>query len=197
MTSDLLRTLRLENSRLKSENQELLDEVLGLRKAIRALNDLQYSLDLITPEANPLALIDRILAAALDAVNSDDGSLLLLDEDTGELVFVEVHGAIKESLKGYRLSPGEGIAGWVVQNRKAQLVPDVHQDARFSPSVDRMTGFRTISLICVPLTSEERVFGAIEVVNTRSGGSFQNADLDMLLLVARLASLALERAEGL
>jgi sigma-B regulation protein RsbU (phosphoserine phosphatase) len=187
----------LENSRLKSENQELLDELLGLRKAIRALNDLQYSLDLITPEANPVALIDRILAAALDAVNSEDGSLLLLDEDTGELVFVEVHGAIRESLKGYRLSPGEGIAGWVVQNRKAQLVPDVHQDTRFSPSVDRMTGFRTISLICVPLTSEERVFGAIEVVNTRSGGSFQNADLDMLLLVARLASLALERAEGL
>lgn len=196
MTSDLLRTLRLENSRLKGENQELLDEVLGLRKAIRALNDLQHSLDLITPEANPLALIDRILAAALDAANSDDGSLLLLDEDTGELVFVEVHGSIRETLRGYRLAPGEGIAGWVVQNRKAELVQDVHQDKRFSPSVDRMSGFNTISLMCVPLVNGERVYGAIEIVNTRSGTSFQSADLDMLLLVARLASLALERAEG-
>lgn len=191
-----LRRLQQENARLRDECQALHDELLRLKQAIRALTNLQYSLDGISPESNIFTLINGLLSAALEAVDSEDGSLQLLDEEKDQLVFVEVRGDSREKLRGYRMPVMQGVSGWVVRNRKPELVPDVRQEPRFAPQVDQRTGFRTTSLICVPLMDGERCLGAIEVVNTRSGAPFSPKDLDILLLVARLASLALVRAEG-
>jgi GAF domain-containing protein len=196
VSPDTFRFLQQENSRLLDENHQLKEELTLLRQAIHALIDLQETLDHVTPETNVVALIYSILSAALDAVDSENGSLLLRDEKTEELVFVEVHGPHREALMGYRLPPGVGVVGWCVTNRQPLLVPDVRQDPRFSSLVDEAIGFRTISLICVPLLDGDRPLGAIEVVNPRSGESFRQEDLDIMRLVGLLASLALVRAEG-
>jgi signal transduction protein with GAF and PtsI domain len=193
---ETLRTLQQENLRLKSENQDLHTELNQLRQAIRALCELQQNLDYITPHTNVFALISRILSSALDAVDSQDGSLQLLDEEAQELVFVEVQGTARERLLNYRMPHHEGIAGWVIANHKPRLVPDTNQEPIFSPLIDRTIGFRTNSLICVPLLDQERIMGVIEVVNTRSGDPFKEKDMDILLLVAQLAGLAIVKAEG-
>ncbi len=193
---DLTHTLRAENSRLKEENTDLRDELLGLRQVIHSLIALLQSLDLTTPQTNPQMLLNNILTAALKAVDSKDGSLMLLDEEKNELVFVQVIGASKEKLTGYRLSTGEGIAGWVALNRIPMLVPDVRFEPLFTPQVDLVTGFQTISVISVPLINMDRMIGVIEVVNTMSGKPFEESDLDILLLVAHLATQAILRAEG-
>ena len=93
------------------------------------------------------------------------------------------------------MPPGEGIAGWVVANRTPELVPDVRHEARFSPIVDQTTGFRTTSLICVPLIDKDRTLGALEVVNSPSQEEFTVKDLDVMLLFAQMAVRALVRAE--
>jgi len=191
-----LRTLREENSRLKDENLTLREELHCLQHIISALNNLQQSLDSITPDTSIHALLKNLLAAVLEAVDSQDGSLQLLDEEKQELVFVEVQGSSRDQLLGYRLPVSQGIAGWVVTNRTPELVPDVYQEPRFSPLVDQTTGFHTSSLICMPLLAGERTLGAIEVVNTLSGAPFTKKDLDVLELVARMATLALLRAEN-
>ncbi len=196
VNTETLRALQQENLRLKSENQDLHTELTHLRQAIRALSELQQNLDFITVQTNVFALINRILSSALDAVDSQDGSLQLLDEEAHELVFVEVQGAARDRLLNYRMPDHEGIAGWVVANHKPRLVPDTYQEPVFSPLVDRKIGFRTNSLICVPLLDQERIIGVIEAVNTRSGDPFKENDLDILLLVAQLASLAIVKAEG-
>lgn len=192
---ETLLALQHEIAELKAENRALREELTRLRYAVRALKDLQDSLELITPQSDPQELVDKILSLALYAVDSENGSLLLLDEDSGELVFASVQGPFREILTGYRLPPGEGIAGWVVANRTPELVPDVRHEPRFSPTVDQTTGFRTTSLICVPLIHGTRILGAIEVVNTRSGGEFTQKDLDIMLLFAPLAVQAMVRAE--
>lgn len=196
VNTETLRTLQQENLRLKNENQDLHTELSYLRQAIRALSELQQNLDYISPQTNVFALINRILSSALEAVDSQDGSLQLLDEETRELVFVEVQGIARDRLLNYRMPENEGIAGWVVANRKPRLVPDTNLEPLFSPLVDRAIGFRTNSLICVPLMEQERVIGVIEVVNTRSGEPLRESDMDILLLVAQLASLAIIKAEG-
>ena len=192
-----LRTLREENNRLKGENQDLREELNRLQHAIHALGSIHRSLESISPKTDVYALVSELLASVLAAVDSQDGSLLLLDEEKKELVFVEVQGASREALLGYRLPISEGIAGWVVNHRTPELVPDVYQDLRFSPLVDQTTGFHTSSLLCVPLLSGEQTLGAIEVVNTRSGEPFTNKDLDMVLLISGMATLALLQAERL
>jgi GAF domain-containing protein len=198
MSTDLQKTvqyLQRENIRLKSENNALKDHLTRVQQAVRALNRLQHSIDNIRPQTNIYRLLNDILSASLEAVDSADGSLLLLDEDTGELVFVEVIGEAREILLGYRLQKGIGIAGWTVKNRRPKLVEDTRREPSFSPLVDQVTGMQTTSLICVPLFDGKRDLGAIEVVNTRSGLPFAAADKDILMLVGRLASLAIIAAE--
>lgn len=193
---DLNHTLRAEISRLKDENTDLRDELLDLRQVIHSLIALLQSLNKATPETDPQLLLNNILSASLKAVDSKDGSLMLFDEDKKELVFVQVIGVSKEKLTGYRLPVGEGIAGWAALNRCPKLVPDVRYEPLFTPQVDQVTGFQTISVISIPMIHQERVLGVIEVVNTTSGKPFQESDLDILLLVAHLATQAILRAEG-
>lgn len=196
LNSETIRILQQDNARLKDENVQLRDELLRLQQAIRALSGIQQRIETISPQTNAITLINALLEAALEAVDSEDGSLQLLDEEKSELVFVDVHGASREALRGYRLPVSQGIAGWVAANRKPELVPDVRLEPRFSPLADQTSGFNTLSLMCVPLTDGERTLGVIEVVNSRSGEPFTQKDLELLLLAARLASLALVRAEG-
>ncbi len=196
-TSDTqtMRHLQQENIRLKSENNSMRDYVERLQRALRALVDLQHSIENINSNTNIFRLIHEVLTSALDAVDSENGSLLLLDEETGELVFVEVLGAAREKLLNYRLPKGVGVAGWVVKNRQAMLVEDSRREPLFTPMVDQYTGLDTQSLICIPLTEGERCLGAIEVVNTRSGRPFIESDKEVMDLIGRLAAVAIVAAE--
>ncbi len=196
VSPDLLRALQYENGLLKDENRALREKLVHLRHAIRAMKHLQDTLQLITPETNIITLLNNILSVTLDAVDSENGSLLLLDEETDELVFVEAQGPNRDQLIGYRCLPvGQGIAGWVVSRRTPELVADVRLEPRFSSAVDQTIGFQTTSLICVPLIHDDQVKGAVEVVNTRTGDPFTEEDLDILVLLAKLVAEALALAE--
>jgi len=190
-----LRHLQQENLRLRGENSTLRDYVEKLQRVLSALVDLQQHIDQINPETNLYLMIHKLLDAALLAVNSENGSLLLLDEETGELVFVEVIGEAREKLLNYRLPKGVGIAGWAVTHKRARLVSNAQAEPSFSNMVDRYTGLTTKSLICVPLYDVNRRLGAIEVVNSITGRPFSQSDLEILQLVGRLASSAIIEAE--
>jgi GAF domain-containing protein len=193
---DALRSLQLEVARLRDENRALKDDLTALRGAVRGLDALHDVIQRIRPGVDILQLMDDLLASALDVVGASDGSLLLLDEDTNELVFSVVRGQARDRLRGYRLPPGRGIAGWVAANRQAQVVHDVHSDPRFYPGVDETFGFETHTLACVPLMDGNRVLGVIEALNKATARGFLPQDHDLLLVVALLAAVALRRAEA-
>ncbi len=194
-STQIIRRLQQENLRLKGENSSLRDYVERLQRVVSALVDLQQHIDQINPETNLFEMIHKLLEAAMVAVNSENGSLLLLDEETGELVFVEVIGESRDRLLNYRLPKGVGIAGWAVEHKRPRLVSNAQSEPSFSNMVDRYTGLTTKTLICVPLFDGDRRLGAIEVVNSVSGRPFSQADLEVLQVVARLASMAIVEAE--
>ncbi len=193
--SQLLRSLKEENTELKRENEDLKDQNSRLWKVIRSLNELQDNPQAITSPSDLLNMVMNILTIALDAVESGNGSILLLDEDDDELVFVAVVGDRAEELTDFRIPAGSGIAGWVNLHKKAALVSDVRKDDRWISAVDQSIGFHTQSLMAVPLILDDRVLGVMEVVNSRSEDHFNDKDLDLLQLVARLASYVFGSAE--
>lgn len=193
---DTLRVLQKENARLVEENKSLREQLAGLRTTIQALTDLADTLQEVDAQTDVIVLIDRILMAALDAVDSENASLILVDEEREELVFVEVLGEVRSRLIGYRIPRTAGIVGWAIAHRQPVLVADARQDARFFAEIDEVIGFRTTSVICVPMYVGERPLGAIEVVNKRSGEPFRAGDLHIMRLVALLAAEALHRAES-
>ena len=191
---DTLRFLQLENARLTDENHELRDENQTLRQVLDALRTLQDVSASVTPDTSVIGLLDRILQAALTAIQATAGSLLLLDDD-GSLVFSVVHGGIRDELLNYRLPPGTGIAGWVAGQLEPVIIPDARLDPRFSPLVDDMFRFETRTLMCVPIASPRKIFGVLSALNKADGKEFTTADLSLLAVVAQLAATAMERAE--
>ncbi|HOV62924.1 MAG TPA: sensor domain-containing diguanylate cyclase [Spirochaetia bacterium] len=121
-------------------------------------------------------------------------SLLLADPRKGELVFKVVVGEAADSLKGKRIPVREGISGWIYRSGQAVIVEDVSKDSRFSAAVDEMTGFKTSSIIGVPLKSGSKVLGIIELVNKLDGGAFTPFELKVLSTIADYAAIAIEKA---
>jgi len=189
------RFVQQENKRLNQENADLRQEVEILRGVLDALCALEEVSLHIDARTNILSLLDRILEAALAVIGSNDGSLLLIDNDKGELVFVLVHGSVGEKLVNHRIPLGQGIAGWVAKNGRAVIIPNVRADPRFSTAVDRDFGFNTRSLLCVPITLGNRTMGVLQAVNKSDGEEFNRADLNLLGVVAQLAATALAKAE--
>ena len=194
-TRDPMRFLQGEVSRLKQENQELKEDLTHLRSSVRGLSAIQDLIQRMGPQTNLVQLLDDLLGSALAALGSGDGSLLLSDEETEELVFVVVHGSARDRLTGYRLPPGRGIAGWVADEKEPAIVQDVQKDPRFFPQVDETFGFRTQTLACAPLLDGERVLGVIEAVNKLDHREFSPEDRLLLNVVAQLAAVAIHRAE--
>ena len=188
--------LQQENIRLQKENDRLQQEVVRLRLILRNLGNLNQMTLSIHPETDIVLLLDQILQAALDSIQADDGSLLLVDEETKELSFVVVHGSVRTKLVGHRIPLGVGIAGWVAQHAESVIVPNVQTDPRFSSRIDQAFQFKTRSMVCVPIVFTGRVLGVIQALNKTNRKEFVDGDLLMLNVVAQLAAAAIAKAES-
>lgn len=196
-TTRTLRLLQRENIDLKEENERWQEEVLALREYLRGLRALQQDAQAITSAQDLELFVSKVLYTALKAMDAADGSLLLVDEETDELVFAVVKGALQSSLRGYRIPKTVGVAGWVVTHAEPLIVDHPRLDDRFYTRVDETFGFKTSSLICAPLLlGRDKVIGVIEVLNKFSQQAFNEVDLDMLAILAHIAAEAIERMEG-
>jgi hypothetical protein len=93
-----------------------------------------------------------------------------------------------------RIKVGEGIAGYVAQTGEALIISDVHKDSRFYRLVDSRTGFKTRSILCVPMKSKGQMVGVLEVLNKKGDNLFTERDLELLAILGNLIAVALENA---
>jgi GAF domain-containing protein len=198
-TSDTqtLRHLQQENIRLRNDINALRDYVDRFQRGLSALVCLQDCVTAITEETNIFHLIQEILAFTLDAVDSENGALLLLDDENGEMVFVEVIGGVRDKLLNHRQEKGLGLAGWVVKNRQTRLVEDVRMEQYFTMTVNNYADLNPQTMMCTPLLDLQRPLGAIEVVNTQSGRPFTDLDKEIMTVAGNLASSGIIAAEKL
>jgi GAF domain-containing protein len=192
--AQFVRFLQQECSRLKDENEMLVEEIDALRRYVRALQDFQGTVQDFTPEQDVLALLDETMIYALDLLEAEDGSLMLVDEETDEMVFVLVHGTVRQMLEGYRFDRSLGIAGQVAESGEPAIINDVSGVAYFLTEIDERFGFVTQSLVATPLIARGRVLGVLEVLNKRSDDGFTKDDASVLSVLATLAALALDFA---
>jgi GAF domain-containing protein len=169
---------------------------MALRDYLAGLRSLQRAAETITAEEDPLALLDKILYSALTVIDAAAGSVLLLNPETNELVFVVVHGRLGSTLPGHRFPAGLGIAGWVAIHQEPQIVNNVRADPRFFGSVDEIFEFETEALLCVPMMSRGKVLGVIEVLNKHGQQDFTETDVDLLSTLAYIATTTIDRLES-
>ena len=141
-------------------------------------------------------LLTEIMEVARRVMRAEGSGLILLDEPSGELRLVVARSAGGEVLSAHQAVPRHGsVAGWVFAHGESALVPDAYADPRFYAGVDRRTGVRTRSLLCVPLCRDGQPIGVLQVINALGEGrdTFDAADQDALESFANLAATAIEK----
>lgn len=183
---DLLVTLShqaaiaIENARLFRDAQ---DKLQNLRLLHQISADLTSTLDL---ERVLLACLQRVK----DVLHVATSSILTVEGD--ELVFQFAIGETAAAVKPFRLKFGQGITGWVAQNKRGAFTNDVRNDPRHYSTVDTEIGFVTKSLLAAPLILNDRVIGVISATNKPNG--FTASDLDLLSTIGGSAAIAIENA---
>ena len=140
------------------------------------------------------AAVQTILSRVAAVVPGRGASLLLYDGETDSLVHSGSRQLQSGAVDGLRMSTEHGIAGWVARNRQALLLADASRDPRYNRSMESETHFRSRSMICVPVLCRERLLGVIQVINRLGGGSFDDAELRLVQILADHAAIAIENA---
>ena len=186
MPNDLDSPLTL--AQLQAENRLLQREADSLRRFLTSIQKLIDAANSRQREAQALDLLEQVLDNALRAINARDGSLLVPDDETGELIFILVQGDDPHTeLIGKRLPRGEGIAGWVAKNRRSTIVNNVAADERFYPNMDEVIEYKTKSIAAAPLIGGGRLLGVVEALNKRDGQLFTSGNQTLLSLMCRFA----------
>jgi GAF domain-containing protein len=138
------------------------------------------------------ALLGAIVQVARAIFGAKASSILLLDEESDELVFEAVVGEGEESLLGMRFAADQGIAGWVLATRTPLVIEDVRKDPRFAADVAEDTGYVPSGLMAAPLLHDEAILGVLEVLDRPERSHFSLQEMDLLGLFANQAAIAVD-----
>lgn len=152
---------------------------------------------LLTSTLKLKEVLEVIIHKARQLIDAQNWSLLLKDESTGELVFKIVEGSSHEFLKGVRIAKGAGIVSHVARTGEPLFISNVKKDPRFNSEIDKMTGFKTISIVCIPLKIHGKTLGVIEIMNVKNMRTFKSRDLPVVTILADYAAIAIENSRHL
>jgi phosphoserine phosphatase RsbU/P len=171
-------------------------QIARLELRIQQLETCYKITSLINSELNLANLLDTIMNVAKKVMNADACSLLLVDEETDELVFQIALSEVGEKIKTLtRLKIGEGIAGVVAKTGESLIIEDAYQHPKFKPDYDKKTGFKTGSILCSPLMAKGNIIGVCQVIHEKTKARvFQQSDLELFLLLCDSAALAIHNA---
>ncbi|MEW6214237.1 MAG: HD-GYP domain-containing protein [Nitrospirota bacterium] len=162
-------------------------------KKLEQLNTLMELSSLINSILDTKEIRKRAIEAATKLMDAEAGSLILVDQETGELFFEVALGEKGEKLKEIRLKKGEGIAGWVAEHEEAIIIHDVQSDHRFFKTADEKSTFTTRNMICVLVKTKDKVLGVLEAINKKHG-VFDEEDKEALMALANQVATAIENA---
>lgn len=137
------------------------------------------------------ALLALIITKVTELMEADRSTLFVVTEDGRQLWSKVSQGSARVEI---RLDLGEGIAGWVAQTREIVNIPDAYADQRFQPAFDLRSGYRTRSILSVPMLGAlGGLVGVLQVLN-KQDGPFTHADEELLVALASQAAIAIENA---
>ena len=178
--------------------------VLTRIKQIR--NGMDFSLPIKSDPLVSLVKIGRSISAVTDinillkviaeetkvAIQADRCTVFMYDKEKNELWSKVALGLDSQEI---RFPADKGLAGYVVKTGEPLNIPDAYNDPRFTPDIDKETGYRTKTILCMPIKNNNKeIIGAFQVLNKLSG-VFTKGDEDLLAAIGGSASIALENAQ--
>jgi sigma-B regulation protein RsbU (phosphoserine phosphatase) len=171
-----------------------------IESSTKALSDEHRKLGILLSISRSLGqeiqldrLLTLIVSEVTSAMEAERSSLLVFDPGSNELVSKIAEGM---STREIRVPVGVGVAGATAQTRTTINIPDAYLDSRFNPSYDKASGFRTHSILSVPIIGQNaKLIGVVQVLNKINRKSFTSEDERFLEAICIHLGIALERAE--
>ncbi len=203
-------TALMHFERAKNLSMNVGDELSIMGYVLTRIKQIQNGLDFSLPiKSDPLVSlvkIGRSITAVTDidvllkviaeetkiAIQADRCTVFLLDKDKNELWSKVALGLGSQEI---RFPADKGLAGYVVKTGEPLNIPDAYNDPRFNPDIDKETGYRTKTILCMPIkNNNQEIIGAFQVLN-KNNGVFTKGDEDLLVAIGGSASIALENAQ--
>jgi len=179
-------------------NESLVQDLEGsserMQKMLREMVTLHEITHALESSDNLDSLLEYIMQKSQNVMTAEAASLMLVLEETNELEFKITLGPKAKEVKPFKLPIGKGISGWVAQTGEAVLIPDAYSDPRFDPSFDKRSGFRTNSMLCVPMIHQSKIVGVMTLINKLDGKPFNENDQNLFTIFASQAALSIENA---
>lgn len=139
------------------------------------------------------ALLSRIMETAARKLKCEKGTLFLYDEEAGQLWTAVLQNDLIAEI---RLAPPEGLAGYSFFHKKIVNVEDAYASPFFSQRTDDLTGYRTRTVLCVPVTDKSgTAIGVAQMINKSDGTPFNADDLDKMKSVVREIGDLLDKSD--
>lgn len=138
---------------------------------------------------NTHSLISTIRTACQKLLDCDRATVFMIE---GKEMIVKAQGAEKEIPGGFRIPIGKGIIGNVAQTGQTENLRDVYEDPRFDPAMDKKTGYKTSTMLCMPvLDTQGKSIAALQMINKKKG-YFDDSDEETLVIFSEIISSALQ-----
>lgn len=174
-----IRGLNNGNLYVASKNNDPLSALVKIGQAVAAEKDINKLLFTIAEEAR-------------DAVQADRCTVFLYDSTTDELWSKVALGLGSQEL---RFNASQGLAGHVFRTGETINIKDAYSDDRFNKAIDSKTGYRTNTILCMPIRNiEQKIIGVFQILNKLSG-YFTKEDEDILVAIGSSAGISLENAK--
>ena len=145
----------------------------------------------VAAEKNIDKLMQTIAEETKEAIQADRCTVFLYDKDTDELWSKVALGLGSTEL---RFKSNQGLAGHVFQTGETINIKDAYADSRFNKNIDKETGYRTKTILCMPIKNiEQETIGVFQVLN-KITGYFTEEDEDLLVTIGSSAGISLENA---
>ena len=180
--------------RLLGSTQDITDRKqveAQIERNVRQLAALEHMGQTVVASLDLAVVLARVIEE-ISALLGAEGVSVLLIEDGDDLVFAATNSRSAD-LIGQRIPIGAGIAGEVIRTGQSVRVHDSAGQARIYRDIDQAIGFRTESLLAVPLNLHGEIIGVMEAVHTQPR-AFSSDDLRLLEAAAIWATVAITNA---
>lgn len=146
----------------------------------------------ITAQTDINVLLKVIAEETKIAIQADRCTVFLLDKKKNEIWSKVALGMENQEI---RVPADKGLVGYVIKTGESLNIPDAYNDDRFNPDVDSKTGYKTKTILCMPIkNNNQEIIGAFQVLN-KLNGVFTKGDEDLLVAIGGSASIAIENAQ--
>ena len=179
-------------SEIPENNQQ--DQMIKKEHRITELEKILEISKELTSSLRLDPLLKKIVETASELTNCEGASIFLLDPEDGNLYFRATTAVSSNLLTKVPVPLEDSIAGKIQSSEQPLIVHDVQSYPSFYKNIDQILGFKSNSLIGVPLKIKTHCIGVLEAVNKKGNQQFSELDVDILVILASHAAIAVENA---